>query len=29
MWAAWEAVGLRFVLSWSGSFVPRFMRSGK
>ena len=30
MWAAWEAAGLlRFVLSWSGSFVPRFMRSGK
>ncbi|HJZ45827.1 MAG TPA: N-acetylmuramoyl-L-alanine amidase [Roseiflexaceae bacterium] len=30
MWAAWDAAGLlRFVLSWSGSFVPRFMRSGK
>lgn len=30
MWAAWEAAGLlRLVLSWSGSFVPRFMRSGK
>jgi hypothetical protein len=30
MWAAWEAAGLlHFVLSWSGSFVPRFMRSGK
>jgi len=30
IWAAWEAAGLlRFVLSWSGSFVPRFMRSGK
>ncbi len=30
MWAGWEAAGLlHFVLSWSGSFVPRFMRSGK
>jgi hypothetical protein len=30
IWAAWEAAGLlHLVLSWSGSFVPRFMRSGK
>jgi hypothetical protein len=30
IWAAWEAAGLlRLVLGWSGSFVPRFMRSGK
>jgi hypothetical protein len=30
MWAAWEAAGLlKCVISWSGSYVPRFMRSGK
>jgi hypothetical protein len=30
IWAAWEAAGLlQLVISWSGSFVPRFMRSGK
>jgi hypothetical protein len=30
IFAAWEAAGLLDrVLSWSGSYVPRFMRSGK